>query len=105
MRVSDCDYKSQIPADTAPVATKAFSKFQAEVNGYYDILRDVVNKLGVAGAHFRHSENSLTVVTDALLSLAQVATLPGYIKPQISAVSGLNIVQGRRMAETHFGVG
>jgi DNA mismatch repair ATPase MutS len=81
--------------DTTPVATKAFSKFQAEINGHYDILRDVVNKLGVAGPLFRYSEISLTIAIDALLSLAQVATLPGYTKPQISAGSDLNIVQGR----------
>jgi hypothetical protein len=54
-----------------------------------------VNKLGVAGTHVRYSEISLTIATDALLSLAQVATLPGYTKPQISAGSDLNIVQGR----------
>jgi DNA mismatch repair ATPase MutS len=95
MRVSRGEHGTRSLVDTTPVATKAFSKFQAEINGYYDILRDVVNKLGVAGAHFRYSEISLTIATDALLSLAQVATLPGYIKPQISADSDLNIVQGR----------
>jgi len=33
------------------VAAKAFLKFQAEINEHYDILRDVVNKLGVAGTY------------------------------------------------------
>jgi DNA mismatch repair ATPase MutS len=82
-------------ADRKSVAKKAFSKFQAEINGYYDILRGVVNKLGVAGMDFIYSGILLTVVTDALLSLAQVATLPGYVRPKITEGGHLNIVQGK----------
>lgn len=33
----------------AAAAAGAFQKFQAEINGHYNLLRDVVNKLGIAG--------------------------------------------------------
>jgi len=37
----------------------------------------------------------LISMIDALLSLAHVATLPGYVKPQMIAGSDLKIVQGK----------
>lgn len=72
--------REQYKETLVAVATKAFQKFQAEISSHYNVLRDVVNKLGIA---------------DALISLALVATRPGYVRPQIIAGSQLNIVQGR----------
>ncbi|KAG8828576.1 Mismatch repair protein msh3 [Serendipita sp. 399] len=62
------------------VSMQAFHKFQQEINGEYGFLRDAINKLGIA---------------DALISIAQASTSPGYSKPIIVEDDELEINNGR----------
>ncbi|KAJ7489851.1 muts domain V-domain-containing protein [Mycena galericulata] len=59
-------------------AKKAFLVFLDEINVYYAIVRDAVNKLAVA---------------DCLMSLAQVALQENYVKPQFTDGNESNILE------------
>ncbi|KAF1987684.1 DNA mismatch repair protein MSH3 [Aulographum hederae CBS 113979] len=64
----------------AAACDEAFSEFLAEIGSQYQELRDVVQSLAVL---------------DCLLSLAEVAQQPGYVKPTFSQSVRINISKGR----------
>ncbi|KAG1782777.1 muts domain V-domain-containing protein [Suillus placidus] len=62
-------------------ANKAFASFLSSIaSDHYSVMRDVVNKLGIA---------------DCLLSLAHVAHQQGYVRPEFIEENSLEIVEGR----------
>ena len=62
-------------------ANKAYSAFLEEIaHSHYSLLRDAINKLGVA---------------DCLLSLAHIALQDGYVRPELTDEDTLDIIDGR----------
>lgn len=76
-------YKEALNAE----ANKAFASFLKSIaSDHYSVMRDVVNKLGIA---------------DCLLSLAHVSHQQGYVRPEFIEEDSLEIVEGRHpMIET-----
>jgi DNA mismatch repair protein MSH3 len=56
------------------------SAYESEISEKYEFFRDVVQNLGVL---------------DCLLSLAAVASLPGYVRPEFVASGGIEVVGAR----------
>ena len=56
------------------------SAYESEISEKYEFLRDVVQNLGVL---------------DCLLSLAAVASLPGYVKPAFVVSGGIEVIGAR----------
>lgn len=64
----------------AAACDKAFAALLADISAQYQSLRDCVQSLATL---------------DCLLSLAEIAQQPGYVKPMFTEEAGLHIEQGR----------
>ena len=72
--------RDQHKESLAAECDRAFKRFLAQIATKYQAFRDCVQSLAVL---------------DCLLSLAAVASLPGYVKPEFSSETVIEVAQGR----------